>query len=207
MIFPIRTPSLLRKIYPHYHWRVNTNESKVYLTFDDGPIPVVTPFVLDTLKEYRAKATFFCIGDNIRKHPEVFSRIEAEGHLAANHTFNHLSGWKMADQDYFLNIAECDKYLSGSNKLFRPPYGRIRNSQGKKLRSAYKIIMWDVLTGDFDQSMDAGKCLRRSIRLTRPGSIVVFHDSLKAEAILRKVLPAYLNHFSNLDFQFETLNP
>jgi peptidoglycan/xylan/chitin deacetylase (PgdA/CDA1 family) len=206
MIFPLRTPFLLRKIYPNYYWKINTNEPKIYLTFDDGPIPEVTPFVLDTLKSYQAKSTFFCIGDNIRKHPEVFRRIEDEGHIAANHTFNHLSGWKTDNESYLLNIEECKAYLSGSNNLFRPPYGRIRKSQAGRLSREYKIIMWDVLTGDFDKGMDPQKCLQRTIKLTRPGSIVVFHDSLKAERVLRYVLPDYLNHFSKLGFQFEILD-
>jgi len=183
----------------------------LFLTFDDGPISGPTEFVLEELEKFNAKATFFCIGDNICKHPEIFQRIVAEGHEIGNHTFHHLKGWGTSTEKYVDNVKLCQDQISSfqppaSKKLFRPPYGRIRGKQIDHLKDQYKIIMWDVLTSDYAQSQSPEKCLRGSIRATRPGSIVVFHDSLKAEKNIRYVLPRYLQHFSGLGFTFKILN-
>lgn len=206
-----RTPSILPFLFPTLTWRVKTSEKELFLTFDDGPISGPTEFVLEELEKFNAKATFFCIGDNICKHPEIFQRIVAEGHEIGNHTFHHLKGWGTSTEKYVDNVKLCQDQISSfqppaSKKLFRPPYGRIRGKQIDHLKDQYKIIMWDVLTSDYAQSQSPEKCLRGSIRATRPGSIVVFHDSLKAEKNIRYVLPRYLQHFSGLGFTFKILN-
>jgi len=211
MVF--RTPFFLPWLYPELVWRADAKEKKLFLTFDDGPVPGHTEFVLETLKTFDAKATFFCIGDNVRKHPTVFAKIIGAGHAIGNHTFNHLKGWNYPTQEYVNNIALCNNQFnsagiqppsSGILPLFRPPYGRIKKDQIKALRD-YKIIMWDVLTHDYAKSYSSEKCLKGSVKATRPGSIVVFHDSMKAERNLTYALPRYLQHFSEKGFSFEAL--
>jgi peptidoglycan/xylan/chitin deacetylase (PgdA/CDA1 family) len=186
-----RTPWLLKAFFPNFLWRV-PHTQKVFLTFDDGPIPMLTPWVLDTLASFGVKATFFCVGDNILKNSFVYERLIAEGHQAANHTQNHLKGWKTPNQKYLENIALCESQLNQKQKLFRPPYGRIRASQAKLLLPDYQIVMWDVLTCDYSASLSPKDCLKASLRYTRPGSIVVFHDNLKAKTNLTYTLPRYL---------------
>jgi peptidoglycan-N-acetylglucosamine deacetylase len=206
-----RTPFFLPWFYPQLVWRIPTEEKVIYLTFDDGPVPGPTEYVLDTLHQFNVKATFFCIGDNVRKHPEVFKRILREGHRVANHTFNHLKGWSTELNTYVQNVERCEAELDGHrlhsndrDKLFRPPYGRISQSQVKKL-SNYRIIMWDVLTHDYNKKISPQQCLTQSIKATRPGSIVVFHDSIKAERNMSFVLPQYINHFLDKGFTFGAL--
>ncbi|MEQ8358551.1 MAG: polysaccharide deacetylase family protein [Cytophagales bacterium] len=205
MIFPFKTPLFIQMIFPALVWKIKTKEKIIYLTFDDGPVEEVTPFVLDELKQVNAKATFFCIGDNIQKHPHIYHRINAEGHVTANHTFNHLSGWKTDNREYFENINKCESYLKQNQKLFRPPYGKLTFAQMRKLKQSYKIIMWDVLSGDFEKKLDSEKCLNSCIKKTSQGSIVVFHDSFKAFPILKAVLPKYLKHFNKLGYKFEAI--
>ncbi|MPR36676.1 polysaccharide deacetylase family protein [Salmonirosea aquatica] len=199
------SPFWLKALYPSYRWRVPTSEKKLYLTFDDGPIPEVTETVLETLRDFRAKATFFCIGDNVRKHPELFKKVLAKGHLVGNHTYNHLNGWKTADFDYLANIRQCGELLPVKTKLFRPPYGRVRRSQAREIMKNNTIVMWDVLSGDFSQDISPETCLRKTIQYTRPGSILLFHDSLKARRNMDYTVPRVLDHFSNLDYRFEVL--
>jgi peptidoglycan/xylan/chitin deacetylase (PgdA/CDA1 family) len=186
-----------------------SEEKKLYLTFDDGPIPGPTEFVLDQLRGVGIKATFFSIGDNVKKHPEVFRRILDEGHAVGNHTFHHLSGWKTSVADYIANVSMCDDVIreSGYSKLtlFRPPYGRITRRQISSL-DGRRIVMWDVLTNDYASNLAPDDCLRGSLAATRPGSIVVFHDSLKAEKNLRHVLPKYLEHFQKQGYTFHRLS-
>lgn len=186
------------------------NRRVIYLTFDDGPIPLVTPWVLKTLEAYKARATFFCIGDNVRRYPEIFNSILQAGHRAGNHTFHHLKGSKTADETYLKNIADCAELVS--SPLFRPPYGRITPAQVRALRSGAvtgmpspEIIMWDVLSGDFDTGIGPEKCLRNVVRNTEAGSIVVFHDSLKAFPRLEHVLPQALKIWREKGFTFEAL--
>lgn len=197
-------------VYPKLTWARYSDEPKIHLTFDDGPIPEVTEWVLDTLATYDAKATFFCVGDNIRKHPAIFQRLLAEGHKAGNHTFNHLNGWNTPTQTYLENIHACAQYLPTesanlSKPLFRPPYGRIARAQWKALLPNYEIIMWDVLSGDFSPKILPKQCLSLSIKYTSPGSIIVFHDNIKAVPNLKYTLPRYLEHFSSKGWKFETL--
>jgi peptidoglycan/xylan/chitin deacetylase (PgdA/CDA1 family) len=207
-MIPHRTPFFLPWIYPDLTWRVPTEEKELYLTFDDGPVHGPTEFVLDTLKQYSAKATFFCIGDNVRKHPGVFRKIIDEGHQVGNHTFNHLNGWKTPNTSYFDNVKQCDKVFGQNNintKLFRPPYGRITGKQIKALQE-YTIVMWDVLSVDYAKSLSGEACLQNTIRATRPGSIIVFHDSHKAEKNMTHALPRFVEHFTEKGFSFKVLN-
>lgn len=186
------------------------DQSTLYLTFDDGPMPGPTDFVLDTLSEKDIPATFFSIGDNIRKHPEVLKKISQAGHAIGNHTFNHLNGWKTQPENYLHNIHQCQSLLDGQvqtnhpEKLFRPPYGRITFPQVKML-SEFRIVMWDVLTHDYNRNMTPEYCLRKSIAATRNGSVVVFHDSIKAERNMMYVLPRYIDHFVSMGYTFKVI--
>jgi len=182
-----------------------SEEKVLYLTFDDGPIPEVTEFVLDTLEKYRAKATFFCIGDNVSKYSSIFEKVRLRGHSIGNHTFNHLNGWQTADKDYLANVRKCDLQLPVPTNLFRPPYGRIKLSQAKKLLPSKKIVMWDVLSGDFSPNISSERCLFKTIKHSVPGSILLFHDSLKAKKNMEYTLPRVLEHFGNLDYTFQKL--
>ncbi len=202
-MYLFKTPFLLKRLYPDLTWHKSRSEKVIYLSFDDGPIPVVTPFVLKTLKEVEAKATFFCIGDNVRKHPEIFEQVKAAGHRIGNHTFNHLKGWTTEDDAYLLNVQKCQELTH--SVLFRPPYGRARRSQFRELRKQYSVIMWDVLSGDFDVSLAPEKCLNKVLKYTENGSIVVFHDSLKAFDRLEYVLPRALATWKSQGFRFERL--
>ena len=199
------SPFWLKALFPRYKWRVNTKEKRIFLTFDDGPIPDITEFVLDTLKKYNAKATFFCIGDNVRKYPDIFEQILKQGHSVGNHTFNHMNGWKSDDSVYMANIELCEKQLNLNTNLFRPPYGRMKKSQSRKLPLNKEIIMWDVLSGDFSAGIKPEGCLQKSIKYARPGSIVLFHDSLKAANNMQYALPRFLDHFTKIGYQFEAL--
>lgn len=182
-----KVPKLLRSYYPNLIWEgAELEQNKVYLTFDDGPIPEVTPWVLDALKDYGAKATFFCIGDNVSKHPEVYQRILDEGHAVGNHTFNHLKGWSQTDQEYLSNV-QLAKQVIDSN-LFRPPYGRIKKSQITLLEKEYKIIMWSVLSGDYNQRRSPKQCFTNVRKHIKPNAIIVFHDSIKAERNMKYAL-------------------
>jgi peptidoglycan-N-acetylglucosamine deacetylase len=203
----IKTPWFLKKLYPKLVWNINNAPRCIYLTFDDGPIPIVTPFVLNILKQHDAKATFFCIGDNVNKHPDVFKQVKAAGHAIGNHTYNHLKGWKTEDQTYLENFEKADKLVESN--LFRPPYGRIKRSQVKLLQAAkprLKIIMWSVLSGDFDINLTPEKCLRNVLEGIKSGDIVVFHDSLKAFDRLKFVLPRAMEVWRKEGYVFNCLN-
>ena len=195
----------MRKFYSSALWRVPTQEKKIFLTFDDGPIPGITPWVLSTLKQFNAKATFFCVGGNIEKHSEVFQQIISEGHSIGNHTYNHLNGWKTNTKEYLENISKWNSNCNYETKMFRPPYGKLSLSQYSILKSQYSVIMWDVLSGDFDQTISEEKCLQNVLSKTREGSIVVFHDSIKAKKNLFFVLPKFLEKFSEDGYVFESL--
>jgi peptidoglycan/xylan/chitin deacetylase (PgdA/CDA1 family) len=216
----IKTPNLLKIIFNKWVWSFYTNEKIIYLTFDDGPTPEITEWTLNQLKKYKAKATFFCIGKNVAKHPEIFQKIIEEQHSVGNHTQNHLNGWKTTTQDYFINFKEADQTISNNFKryskletntiqavkLFRPPYGKISLKESKQIRNTgYKIIMWDVLSADFDTTISSNKCLKNVIKNTKNGSIVVFHDSLKASEKLKFVLPKILEYYSEKGYSFKKI--
>ncbi|MCX2583282.1 polysaccharide deacetylase family protein [Pedobacter sp. MR22-3] len=211
-MYLIKSPLLLKWYYPSLLWNKSRTEKVIYLTFDDGPIPNVTEFVLKTLKAFNAKATFFCIGDNIVKHPEIYAKVIKDSHAIGNHTFNHLKGWKTDDETYLQNTLKCQQ-LTQTN-LFRPPYGRIKKSQIASLQSLVQspkpdsklnIVMWDVLSGDFDIKLSPEKCYQNVIKHTENGSIIVFHDSLKAFDRLEYALPRVLKYFTGKGFTFSTL--
>jgi peptidoglycan/xylan/chitin deacetylase (PgdA/CDA1 family) len=191
------------KLMPSLTWKVKTHDKKIYLTFDDGPHPTITPWVLQTLAQYHAKATFFCVGDNVRKFPETYAQILQAGHRTGNHTFNHLNGWRTKNRLYYENIEMAASFIKSN--LFRPPYGRITATQSRALKKNYQIVMWDVLTRDFDKNLNVKVALDNCIRLTEEGSIVVFHDSEKAAANMMRMLPSMLSHFSKKGFTFTAL--
>ena len=204
----VKTPWWLKRVYSNYTWSLPTKEKIIYLTFDDGPHPQATPFVLDELKRYQAKAIFFCIGKNVKAYPEIYKRILDEGHAVGNHTQNHLNGWKTKDEIYLADIREASQYID--SHLFRPPYGRITKFQASNIKAALrkdnaKIIMWDVVSGDFDDTLLPKDCLENVILNTNRGSIVVFHDSEKALPRLKFCLQETLKFFERKGFSFEKL--
>ena len=204
-----KTPRIFKKIFPSYIWSFTTQQKNIYLTFDDGPTPEITTFVLDELKKYQAKATFFCIGKNIKKNPQIFNQIIAEGHSVGTHTNNHLNGWKTNTQEYLKNIQKTAVLLhhnTQNTKLFRPPYGKLKSSQAKKLlKSGYKIIMWDVLSADYNADISKEECVENVIKNTVKGSIIVFHDSVKAKEKLYFTLPKILEILSKKGFIFKAI--
>lgn len=208
---PIKTPLVAKKIFPNYIWDIPSPNSKtIYLSFDDGPTPEITNWTLKTLKEFNAKATFFCIGNNIKSFPEIFRDIVSNGHSVGNHTYDHIKGWKTTTEDYLKNISDTNDVIntitSIDTKLFRPPYGQIRLKQGKKLiELGYKIIMWDVLSFDWDASVSKETCFKNVISNTTNSSIVVFHDSIKASKNMQYALPKVLHHFSELGYTFSAI--
>lgn len=205
-MYLITVPWLLRKLYSsNYIWEMLPDAKKLYLTFDDGPHPVVTPFVLDELRKYNAKATFFCIGKNVAAHPEIYKQIIEEGHAVGNHTYNHLNGHNTTDKLYFNDIAQAAKLIDST--LFRPPYGRITRFQAKQLveRAQFKIIMWSVLSADFDIRISPERCFKNVVKNVKPGSIIVFHDSEKAYNAVRYTLPKVLEKLSGEGYTFDKI--
>lgn len=206
----VKTPKFVQRFFHNYSWRITTAKKEIFLTFDDGPVPDFTPWVLKTLRKHQAKATFFCVGENIEKYPRIYKRILRQGHAVGNHTFNHLQGWKTPTRKYVKNIIKAESYLTGGKhdgpKLFRPPHGRIRPLQAKILRKkGYRIVMWDVLSGDFDPTLSREDCYERTVNSIQNGSIVVFHDSDKSFRNLDYVLPRLLEHFKNEGYAFKAL--
>ena len=205
-MYLVKSPWWLRALYPSLTWRIKTREKVLYLTFDDGPHETATPFVLDELQRYNAKATFFCIGKNVAEYPEIYQRILKEGHSVGNHTYNHVNGWKVSDAVYLEEIQQTAALVKST--LFRPPYGRIKRSQLKKLQtpnSKLQTIMWDVLSGDFDTNLTAEACLGYVLYHSKPGSIIVFHDSTKAMERMQYALPKVLAHFSKEGYVFKEI--
>lgn len=203
MWYPIKSPFWLRLLYPQLTWHKSRDKRILYLTFDDGPIPNVTPSILKILKEHKIKATFFCVGENIIKYPEIFDQIVEDGHVVGNHTYHHLKGWETPKDNYLLDIDKCQK-LTKSN-LFRPPYGRATRSQYSELKKSYKIVMWDIMSGDFDLSISPEKCLSNVLKYSRNGSIIVFHDNIKAEPRVLYALPRAIEHWLKEGYQFDVL--
>ncbi|MCB7482359.1 polysaccharide deacetylase family protein [Christiangramia sediminis] len=225
-LFRPKYPSLLKALYPGRISRVDTAKA-IYLTFDDGPIPEVTPWVLDLLAKYNAKATFFCIGDNVQKHPDIFQQIQAEGHCIGNHTYNHLNGWETPTSEYIENVYLAESALKNKGKeetsnhelrntkfkppsphykLFRPPYGKIKNAQAKRLKSqGFKIVVWDVISGDYNGKFSAQDCLNNVTKNATAGSTIVFHDSKKAFKNLKVILPQILDFYKEKGLEFRSL--
>ena len=207
MFYFIKTPWFIKKIFSFGVWDMPlTNNKTVYLTFDDGPHPTITPFVLEELRKYKAKATFFCIGNNVYKYKNMYDSILEEGHAVGNHTQDHVNGWTTPDELYVSNIEAASKRIQSD--LFRPPYGRMKKSQFNLLRKkipSMKIIMWNVLSADFDISIDAEKCIHNVMKNIQPGSILVFHDSEKAFPRLQSTLPTVLKKLSEKGFLFEKI--
>lgn len=200
----IARPSyFLKWIFPSAIWRVKTKAQDIYLTFDDGPVPEVTPWVLDYLKDEQIKATFFCVGDNVRKYPELYDRILNEGHTVGNHTYNHLSLANCSKQQYKDNVLKAEKFINSA--LFRPPHGRLNLSINKWLSTKYTTVMWDILTGDYDKERSGGDCFRTVKRLVRKGSVIVFHDSIKADKNLREALPKTVEYLKSNNWEFKTI--
>lgn len=209
MRYFIKTPWWLKKFYSSYRWDMPTKEKLIYLSFDDGPHPEVTSFVLDELRKRQALATFFCIGKNVVAEPGLYRRILDDGHAVGNHTHHHLNGWKTKDEIYLSDISEAGRYIDST--LFRPPYGRITSFQAKNIAKALRkescsIVMWDVLSGDFDAKLSGEDCLQNVILNAKNGSIIVFHDSEKAFPRLQYCLPRILDFFEKKGVLFEKIS-
>lgn len=208
-----------KMVYPSLLWNFNTKDKTIYLTFDDGPVPDITPWVLQKLKDYNARATFFCIGENVSKNPSIFKMILKDYHKIGNHSHNHFNGWKTNSEDYIENVVKAEKVICNEGglkniysstlpekKLFRPPYGKIKPSQIKALQKLnYQIVMWDVISGDYTQNKSPSSCLQTVLKSSKPGSIVVFHDSFKSFKNLQRILPDILKYYSEKGFEFKTL--
>ena len=206
MFYLVRTPWWLRKFYKNALWQMPVKEKIIYISFDDGPHPVITPFVLDELKKYNARATFFCIGKNLLENPEVYKRILEEGHAVGNHSFSHMNGWKTKNADWLADIAKAKKYIDSN--LFRPPYGRITRFQLKALAGQgyrLKTVMWSVLSGDFDTGISPEACCKNVMRNAKSGSVIVFHDSEKANIRMSYALPVVLKYFTEKGYRFEKI--
>ena len=199
-----KTPNIVKPLASDLIWNLKPQIPTLYLTFDDGPVVGVTDWVLDILEEYNAKATFFCVGDNVKKNPELFEQIVERGHSVANHSYNHLSGWKTSNYNYYKNVLKADELIR--SKLFRPPYGRITRQQVKGLKKRFKIIMWDVLSGDFDVNLKPETCINNVISASKSGSIIVFHDSEKSKKNLMETLPEVLRYYTTEGYIFNNIN-
>lgn len=198
-----KTPRIIKPLAKDLVWSLPQETPSIFLTFDDGPIPEVTPKVCEILERYNAKATFFCVGENIKKYPKIYSQIIDSGHSVGNHTFNHLNGWKTKNILYYRNLLQASQYID--SRLFRPPYGKLTRAQSNLIKKKYDIVMWDVLSGDFDLDIDGEKCAENVISNSVNGSIIVFHDSLKAADTMLKALPKVLDHFSALNYNLKML--
>ncbi len=204
-MYLVKSPYIIREISKKsLTWNVKGGDKQLFITFDDGPIPEVTPDVLDVLATYNAKATFFMVGENAQRYPEIVNKIKDGGHNIGNHTFNHMNGTKVSDREYFKNIIQAREIID--SKLFRPPYGRIRPRQILELKKNFKIVLWSVLSGDFDYKTNPERCLNNVIKHAKSGSIIVFHDSLKAKENMLYALKGTLEHFKNLGFEFLAIN-
>ncbi|WP_425076107.1 polysaccharide deacetylase family protein [Psychroserpens sp. S379A] len=209
-ITPVKTPLIAKKMFPNYIWDIPNQAKELYLTFDDGPTPEITNWTLDQLKQYNAKATFFCVGANIKKHPDIFKGIINNGHTIGNHTQHHVKGWKTKTKTYIKDVLDAEEHIElhqqKKSNLFRPPYGQIKPKQGKKLMElGYKIIMWDVLSFDWQEKTTEAECLENVLSKTKVGSIIVFHDSIKASKNMMYALPKVLEHFDNKGYAFKSL--
>ncbi|MEX2513753.1 MAG: polysaccharide deacetylase family protein [Cyclobacteriaceae bacterium] len=208
-MFFYRIPKIITWIYPDYVWNMDRNDPKIYLTFDDGPVPEVTDYVLDQLLQYKMKATFFMVGDNIHKHPDLARQVVSADHGIGNHTYNHLKGSASSLSDYLINTQKCQETIQSilniSTKLFRPPYGSMTMAQKKEMMHQYKIIFWDLLSGDYKTKGSPKKSLYQLKEKTKNGSIILFHDQLKTHSFLKAVLPEYLKFIDGEGYQTAVL--
>jgi len=202
-MFLAKSPEIIKKYYSRLIWDIPNTENKIYLTFDDGPTPKITEWVLDVLKKHKIKATFFCLGCNVEKYPDLFNQIKLADHSVGNHSYSHVNGWYAEDDYYLSDIEKCKEVVSSN--LFRPPHGRIKKSQIAKIVEDYKIIMWDVLSGDFDLKTTPEKCLKNVINNTKSGSVIVFHDSIKAFKNLEYTLPKTIEYLLERGFVFDVI--
>lgn len=203
-----KTPVWIQKLYPDFIWKVDTEAKELFLTFDDGPIPEVTEYVLEELSNFNANATFFCVGENLIKHPDVAAQVVSQGHVFGNHTFNHLKGWQTNNYKYWKNVLKCQhqiEQIQTSNQLFRPPYGRIKRAQAAGLKR-YKTIMWNRLAWDFEKKLDTDSALKHLTDDAPNGSIFVFHDNVKSYQNMRTLLPEVLRYYSDKGFSFKSLS-
>ena len=200
----INIPFLLTILYgPYVTWSIPAKEKNIYLTFDDGPVPEVTPEILSILNSFKAKATFFQVGDNVKKYPELHRKVLDGGHTVGNHTFNHINGWKTNKDDYLSNVKKCDEYMH--TPLFRPPFGKMKLKQIIELKKDFRIIMWSILSYDFHPKVSQEQCFDIVIQNVAKGNIVVFHDSIKAKEKVLYTLPRVLEYFSKMEYKFEAI--
>ncbi len=205
-LYFVGTPWWLRIFFSSCVWDIKTKEKIIYLSFDDGPHPTITPFVLNQLKQFNATATFFCIGDNVKKYPAIFKQVIDAGHAIGNHTMHHLNGWKTTDESYLNDIAQANEYIHSN--LFRPPYGRVKNAQLRQIKTAMptlKTIMWSVLAGDWAATLSPQKCFKQVKNKIYPGCIVVFHDSEKANDRMSYALPKLLQYATSMGYSFKKI--
>jgi peptidoglycan/xylan/chitin deacetylase (PgdA/CDA1 family) len=202
-MYAVKTPALVKALYSDFIWNLNRKENSVYLTFDDGPHPQITLEVLNLLAEANAKGTFFCVGANIEKYPETYNRVLAEGHSVGNHTYDHMNGWKNSNAAYYRSILKCKNYTN--SKLFRPPHGKITRTQAKAVKKKFDIVMWDVLSADFDKSVPKEKCFENVVRNIKPGSIVIFHDSEKSSEKMLYTLPKVLAFIAEKNWNLKAI--
>ncbi|MFC3880270.1 polysaccharide deacetylase family protein [Algoriphagus namhaensis] len=202
-------PWWVQNLFPERVWKNNETENSVHLTFDDGPVPGATDYVLKELEVRKMKATFFMVGDNVRKYPNLAKEVLANGHAIGNHTFHHLNGWKTAKDIYMEDITECDRIIQGilgiTPRLFRPPYGLMSPNQARLVLKQKKVIMWDVLSGDYDSSLSSDLILKETMKLTKPGSVILFHDQEKTKKMLRDILPPFLDHVLEMNWRTKSL--
>jgi len=198
-----KTPNIAKNVFPKLLWSKKTAQKEIFLTFDDGPTPQVTEWVLQELKRFNAKATFFCLGKNVVLYPDVFEQIQLDGHSVGNHTYHHLNAWKTPINQYLQDIESCEKVFHSD--LFRPPYGKIKPGIRRKILENYNIVMWDVMSYDFDEKLSGEVCFENVKNHSKSGSIIVFHDSLKAEERMKIALTKTLEHFSENGFEFKAL--
>lgn len=209
MVLMHHVPAIVTKLFSGMLWNKCRKENKIYLTFDDGPVPGVTDFVLEELDKREMKATFFMVGDNVKKHPQLALNVAEAGHGIGNHTFHHLNGYYASFDNYLSDIESCEyvfeEVLEQNSSLFRPPYGKLTKKQFEAIKSKYQVVMWDVLSGDYDQRQSSAKCLSKTKKYSRNGSIILFHDQLKTQQVLKKILPDYLDFVQDTGFQTAVL--
>lgn len=210
--YPFRTPYLLTKVFSSLTWRMNAPQEKIlYLTFDDGPHPEITPYVLDMLDQFDTKATFFVVGANVEKYPAVLKLTQSRGHVIGNHTHHHLSGWNTSRENYHSDIVRCEHAITEvlgkePSNLFRPPYGRIAPGHIRSLKEQHEIVMWSMLSGDFDLKLDIAAS-KRALERSQSGEVIVFHDSSKSLGNLKQLLPWFLDSFHSKGYKFAALSP